>query len=80
MCQREMIGVKLCFPAEAMTKFTLWRPLTMHFLIVIFAKALQTLHSLHLGMLDNRSQDEMDASYHNLAVGLLMGFLAVDLS
>lgn len=79
MCQREMIGVKLCFPAEAMTKFTLWRPLTMHFLIVIFAKVLQTLHSLHLGMLDNRSQDEMDASYHSLAVGLLMGFLVVDL-
>lgn len=57
----------------------------MHFLIVIFAKALQTLLSLHLGsidlgMLDNHSQDEMDASYHNLAVGLLMGFLAVDLS
>lgn len=51
----------------------------MHFLIVIFAKALQTLHSLHLGMLDNRSQDEMDASYHSLAVGLLMGFLVVDL-
>lgn len=56
----------------------------MHFLIVIFAKALQTLLSLHLGsidlgMLDNHSQDEMDASYHSLAVGLLMGFLVVDL-